>query len=343
MVGRAMGGLRRQGGKVCLVAVAFLMGGLFVPRVVEATTSSGDRAIFEPLAPARILDTRFGPSPTPVGTPVGAGATIEVQVLGQGGVLNDATAVALNVTVTGATQQSHLTVFPGATEAPNASNLNFGAGDTIPNSVVVQVGANGKVAIRNNAGTVHVITDVNGFYRGHNHDDRYDTKAQVDSKINNAQAEGNYVNSGQITDGQVGNADLAANAVTSAKIANGSIGSGKLDADSVTGANVQNGSLTTVDLQKSSRTFVLDATFSLVVPSQGCENIVLVNGSGLAVGDVVATTITVGTLTSTNLFIPVVTATPVAAGAVAVVSLCNDASTNLTANGPLTLNSRILG
>jgi hypothetical protein len=32
-------------------------------------------------------------------------------------------------------------------------------------------------------GVVDVLVDVNGYYADHNHDDRYDTKAQVDGKI----------------------------------------------------------------------------------------------------------------------------------------------------------------
>jgi hypothetical protein len=199
-------------GRVALLAAVFFAGGVLVPHIADADSSAGG-SIFEPLPPARILDTRFGPSPLPVGTPLAPGQTIEVQVLGEGGVLLDATAVALNVTATEATAASYLTVFPAGTEPPLASNLNFGPGDTIPNAVVAKIGANGKVAIRNNAGSVHVVADVNGFYRGHNHDDRYDTKEQVDAKIDTAQAETGYVGANQI----------AANAVTSGKVADSSL------------------------------------------------------------------------------------------------------------------------
>ena len=89
---------RRLGSQVLTILVAALVAGVFVPRVVAASTSTGDRAIFEPLAPARILDTRDG-----TGAPaakVGPGQTIDVPVLGQGGVPADATAVVINLTVT---------------------------------------------------------------------------------------------------------------------------------------------------------------------------------------------------------------------------------------------------
>ncbi|MCB1261814.1 MAG: hypothetical protein KDB33_15710, partial [Acidimicrobiales bacterium] len=47
---------------------------------------------------------------------------------------------------------------------PLASNLNWPAGDTRPNLVTVKVGAGGKVSLFNNAGSVHVIADVVGWY-----------------------------------------------------------------------------------------------------------------------------------------------------------------------------------
>ena len=42
--------------------------------------------------------------------------------------------------------------------------LNFTGGLTIPNLVVVQVGATGKVDFYNAAGSVQVIADVMGWY-----------------------------------------------------------------------------------------------------------------------------------------------------------------------------------
>jgi hypothetical protein len=205
------------------LATAFLVGGTFVPRIVEATTSTGNRAIFEPVAPARILDTRFGPSPLPVGTQVGPGGIIEIAVVGQGGVAADATAVVLNVTVSGATVPSHLTVYPAGDTPPDTSSLNFGPGDIIPNSVTVKIGAAGKVAIRNNSGSVHVVADVNGYYRGHNHDDRYDTKAQVSAKVAAGIATANHVTTAQILDHTITSNDLGSQAVDSVAIKNGSV------------------------------------------------------------------------------------------------------------------------
>ena len=74
------------------------------------------------------------------------------------------TAVILNVTVTAPTAAGFLTVYPGAGAAPSTSNLNFAAGVTVPNLVVVAV-TNGQVSFANNGpGTVHVIADLFGAY-----------------------------------------------------------------------------------------------------------------------------------------------------------------------------------
>ncbi|HXR70380.1 hypothetical protein [Actinocrinis sp.] len=73
-------------------------------------------------------------------------------------------AVILNVTVTAPANSGYLTVYPGSGAAPTTSNLNFSAGETIPNLVVVAV-TNGKVSFFNgSSGTVHVIADLFGAY-----------------------------------------------------------------------------------------------------------------------------------------------------------------------------------
>ena len=117
---------------------------------------------YHPLTPERILDSRDGTGG--FSTPWGPGATREVQVTGVGGVPEEAAAVVLNVTVTGGSAASHLTVWPAGEARPVASNLNWPTGDTRPNLVSVMVGEDGEVSMFNNAGTVEVIVDVVGWY-----------------------------------------------------------------------------------------------------------------------------------------------------------------------------------
>ena len=128
-------------------------------------TPDGSR--FNALPPARILDTRTNPQGNPPG-PVDEGEAIVVDAIGVGGVPpNGVDAVVLNTTVTEATSGSFLTVFPSdAAAVPLASNLNFAAGQTVPNLVTVKVGADGNVKVYNKLGSVHVILDVAGWYGG---------------------------------------------------------------------------------------------------------------------------------------------------------------------------------
>ena len=70
------------------------------------------------------------------------------------------------MTVTGTTAGSYLTVFPNdAALRPTASDLNWVAGLTVPNLVVVKLSSvDGKVAIYNAQGCVDVLADIVGWY-----------------------------------------------------------------------------------------------------------------------------------------------------------------------------------
>ncbi|MGW7437791.1 hypothetical protein [Streptomyces sp. NPDC054849] len=123
------------------------------------TASSG----YTPVTPSRFVDTREG-----LGTvqgQLGGRKTFSTQISGLRGVPQGISAVALNVTVTSPREAGHLSVFPGGAQTPTASNLNFSAGQTIANSVIVPVGLDGKISVFNGAwaGT-DVIVDVVGFY-----------------------------------------------------------------------------------------------------------------------------------------------------------------------------------
>ncbi|MDP9402359.1 MAG: fibronectin type III domain-containing protein [Actinomycetota bacterium] len=121
---------------------------------------------FHPLPPARILDTRTGTGTGGVKTKVEPGSTTNVTVVGQGGVpATGVSAVVMNVTVTQPTApRSFLTVFPKGAPKPEASSLNFVAGQDVPNLVKAKVGADGQVSVYNAEGSTHVIFDVVGWY-----------------------------------------------------------------------------------------------------------------------------------------------------------------------------------
>jgi hypothetical protein len=75
-----------------------------------------------------------------------------------------ATAVVLNVTAITPTVNTFLTVFPSGSP-PTTSDLNPRAGITTANLVVAAVGPGGTVEIFNDAGTVNVAVDLEGWYQ----------------------------------------------------------------------------------------------------------------------------------------------------------------------------------
>ncbi|MFE2165071.1 hypothetical protein ACFXB3_08355 [Streptomyces sp. NPDC059447] len=125
-------------------------------------TTDGTGSSYKPIVPTRLMDSREG-----LGVPkakVGATGTVTLQVAGTAGIPpTGVTAVVLNVTATEPTAGSFVSVFPAGTVRNGASNLNFTAGQTIPNLVVVPV-VNGKVSFYNHAGSVHLLADVAGYY-----------------------------------------------------------------------------------------------------------------------------------------------------------------------------------
>lgn len=110
-----------------------------------------------PLAPTRLLDTRTN------GETLNTGSSLNLTVTG-GLVPNNATAVALNVTVTDTAAPSYLSVYPTGGSQPLVSNLNWNAGETVPNLVIVPIGQNGQVTFYNDAGTTNLVVDLEGYF-----------------------------------------------------------------------------------------------------------------------------------------------------------------------------------
>ena len=119
---------------------------------------------YQPLNPARILDTRDGTGGVPR-QPLGPGATQNMAVLGRGGVpASGVDAVVLNVTATNTSAPGYLSVYRAGGSWPGTSNLNWSAAGTQPNLVTVAVGTNGMVSLFNGNGQTDVVVDVEGWY-----------------------------------------------------------------------------------------------------------------------------------------------------------------------------------
>ncbi len=136
--------------------------------VVDVVGWFPDNQSYVGLTPARLADSRN--LPTVDGSfsntgPIGPAGVANVTVVGRAGIpAAGVGAVALNVTATGPTDESFVTVWPAGAGRPTASNLNFVAGQTVPNMVIAKVGAGGQVSVYNNAGSVDVIVDVLGWF-----------------------------------------------------------------------------------------------------------------------------------------------------------------------------------
>jgi hypothetical protein len=115
---------------------------------------SGYRAI----TPDRVLDTRGGPK-------LAAGVPATLVLRGARSVPGSASAALLNVTVTDPVATGFVTVYPCDQPVPIASNLNFVAGQTVPNAVIAPLAANGSACFVSSVDT-HLLVDINGAFTG---------------------------------------------------------------------------------------------------------------------------------------------------------------------------------
>lgn len=133
----------------------------------EVTTSAEGRLV--PVGdPVRVLDTRPESGPLGYSGPKpAAGQTVTFQVAGIDGVpATGAASVVMNVTATEASARGFVTAFPGGETLPWASNLNLEyEGQTVPDQVIVPLGADGTVSLYTQSGA-HLIADVAGWFTG---------------------------------------------------------------------------------------------------------------------------------------------------------------------------------
>ena len=147
-----------------LAAVCTLIAGRVSPAAAMVQPFVG-------VTPQRLLETRVGPGLTTIdGQQQGTGAfgaaeTRHLPVLGRGTIpASGVAAVAINVTAINPSSTAFNTLFPKEAAQPTASNLNTAAGRTLPNMVVVPLGADGAISIFNSAGTVNLAVDVLGWF-----------------------------------------------------------------------------------------------------------------------------------------------------------------------------------
>ena len=117
---------------------------------------------YHTVTPCRLYDSR-----APGRLPLLPGEVRVVSPYGTAcGVEYGARALALNVTVTGATAAGNVRVYPAYSPVPNVSVVNYAAGQTRAGNVVTGLSPQGDLAVRASqaSGTVHVILDVVGYF-----------------------------------------------------------------------------------------------------------------------------------------------------------------------------------
>ncbi|MGD9998598.1 MAG: hypothetical protein AB7L17_03390 [Ilumatobacteraceae bacterium] len=118
--------------------------------------------------PARVFDTRAGQSPEALRSvpkaKIGGTNELRVNMLNLTDVTppQGVTAVSLNVTVTNPIGPGFVTVYP-CSNRQLVSSVNFVAGQTVANAVIVPLAANGDLCFFSNLDT-DLVVDINGFF-----------------------------------------------------------------------------------------------------------------------------------------------------------------------------------
>ena len=143
--------------------VLFSIAGLLT--AISAAAQSGPYQFYA-LAPCRVVDTR-GFNSTNGGPVFDPGTQRNFAIRGNCGVPTSAKAVSLNVTITGATQPSFLTLWPSGGTQPLVSTINFTQNDlALANGAIVGLStAATDLSVFNSSGNVHVILDVTGYFQ----------------------------------------------------------------------------------------------------------------------------------------------------------------------------------
>ena len=140
------------------VDVAIDLVGWYAPDAVAP-----DGAVFTSVVPHRVLDTRDGTGVAKGAVTAGHSVAVAVRG-GDTTVPADATAVAVTLTATQQTKRTFVTAWPSGLTRPTASDLNADPGLNVANLAIVPIGADGKVALYNNLGSVQLVADVLGYY-----------------------------------------------------------------------------------------------------------------------------------------------------------------------------------
>lgn len=136
--------------------------------VVDINGWVASGSAFNAVSPKRVFDTRPNQSPDALRTvpkaPIDDPAVLEVQMTDLTGVTpaSGVAAVSLNVGVTNTSAAGFVTVYSCGTRQL-VSNVNYAAGDTVSNAVIVPVSATGSVCFYSMS-SADLVVDINGWF-----------------------------------------------------------------------------------------------------------------------------------------------------------------------------------
>jgi hypothetical protein len=130
-------------------------------------TSGPAASLFHTLSPCRVFDSRNTVGADAAAPALEAGAVRVLPLGGRCGIPVTATALSVNVTVTGPTAPGFLVLYPGDQSVPVAGTVDFRQGQTRANNAMIKIAADGSGAVAiasRTEGPVHFIVDVNGYF-----------------------------------------------------------------------------------------------------------------------------------------------------------------------------------
>jgi hypothetical protein len=115
---------------------------------------------FQPVAPVRVLDTRNKIGVTTGPLPPDGGVRLNLS----GRLPAGATAAVLNLTATQPTAGGYVVAYADGQAVPSTSSLNFTAGETVANQVIVPLTNDVADFWNGSPGTVQLVGDLEGYY-----------------------------------------------------------------------------------------------------------------------------------------------------------------------------------
>lgn len=137
--------------------------------ITTMTDATPPRA-FIGVQPCRLVDTRSGSFPAGFGPPnLSPGVTRVFDLLNGPcpGMPNTVDAYSLNVTVVTPSGPGHLVIWPTGASEPSVSSINYTAGQTIANAVIVPAGNSvpiGAISVKAGVSGTHLLIDINGYF-----------------------------------------------------------------------------------------------------------------------------------------------------------------------------------